>query len=144
MLVRRPTVTVDVAGVKIGAGHPVVVQSMTNTDTADADATAARFARYGINVAALHPDPLECVDSVWMWCPNVPPGYSVTWAPGGANDSTYAATSGKSHGSNGPAVAMTGVMLQRRGEIGGRDRDLVDVADDREREDTAVEQPPAR
>jgi (E)-4-hydroxy-3-methylbut-2-enyl-diphosphate synthase len=41
---RRPTVTVDVAGVKIGAGHPVVVQSMTNTDTADADATALQVA----------------------------------------------------------------------------------------------------
>jgi (E)-4-hydroxy-3-methylbut-2-enyl-diphosphate synthase len=44
MVVRRPTVTVDVAGVKIGAGHPVVVQSMTNTDTADADATALQVA----------------------------------------------------------------------------------------------------
>jgi (E)-4-hydroxy-3-methylbut-2-enyl-diphosphate synthase len=41
---RRPTVTVDVAGVRIGAGHPVVVQSMTNTDTADADATALQVA----------------------------------------------------------------------------------------------------
>src|SRR4249920_760682 len=44
MVARRPTVTVDVAGVKIGAGHPVVVQSMTNTDTADADATALQVA----------------------------------------------------------------------------------------------------
>src|SRR6476646_10776820 len=44
MVNRRPTVTVDVAGVKIGAGHPVVVQSMTNTDTADADATALQVA----------------------------------------------------------------------------------------------------
>jgi (E)-4-hydroxy-3-methylbut-2-enyl-diphosphate synthase len=43
-MTRRPTVTVDVAGVKIGAGHPVVVQSMTNTDTADADATALQVA----------------------------------------------------------------------------------------------------
>jgi (E)-4-hydroxy-3-methylbut-2-enyl-diphosphate synthase len=41
---RRPTVTVDVAGVKIGSGHPVVVQSMTNTDTADADGTALQVA----------------------------------------------------------------------------------------------------
>lgn len=36
---RRETVTVDVGGVRIGSRHPVVVQSMTNTDTADADAT---------------------------------------------------------------------------------------------------------
>jgi (E)-4-hydroxy-3-methylbut-2-enyl-diphosphate synthase len=37
---RRPTPTVDVGGVPVGSAHPVVVQSMTNTDTADADATA--------------------------------------------------------------------------------------------------------
>ncbi|MFN8622616.1 MAG: flavodoxin-dependent (E)-4-hydroxy-3-methylbut-2-enyl-diphosphate synthase [Chloroflexota bacterium] len=43
--VRRRTVTVDVGGVKVGADHPVVVQSMTNTDTADADATAIQVAR---------------------------------------------------------------------------------------------------
>jgi len=37
---RRPTPTVNVGGVLVGSAHPVVVQSMTNTDTADADATA--------------------------------------------------------------------------------------------------------
>ena len=42
---RRATVTVDVGGVKVGSSHPVVVQSMTNTDTADADATAIQVAR---------------------------------------------------------------------------------------------------
>ena len=42
---RRPTATVDVGGVPVGSGHPVVVQSMTNTDTADADATAIQVAR---------------------------------------------------------------------------------------------------
>jgi (E)-4-hydroxy-3-methylbut-2-enyl-diphosphate synthase len=36
---RRKTVTVDVGGVKIGSGHPIAVQSMTNTDTADVAAT---------------------------------------------------------------------------------------------------------
>jgi (E)-4-hydroxy-3-methylbut-2-enyl-diphosphate synthase len=43
--VRRPTTTVDVGGVKVGSAHPIVVQSMTNTDTADADATALQVAR---------------------------------------------------------------------------------------------------
>jgi (E)-4-hydroxy-3-methylbut-2-enyl-diphosphate synthase len=43
--VRRATVTVDVGGVPIGSAHPVVVQSMTNTDTADPDATAIQVAR---------------------------------------------------------------------------------------------------
>jgi (E)-4-hydroxy-3-methylbut-2-enyl-diphosphate synthase len=37
---RRRTVTVVVGGVNVGAGAPIVVQSMTNTDTADAIATA--------------------------------------------------------------------------------------------------------
>src|SRR3954452_2973343 len=32
---RRKTVAVNVAGVKVGGSHPIVVQSMTNTDTAD-------------------------------------------------------------------------------------------------------------
>ena len=42
---RRPTPSVDVGGVLVGSAHPVVVQSMTNTDTADADATAIQVAR---------------------------------------------------------------------------------------------------
>ncbi len=38
-LSRRPSVAVDVGGVTVGGGAPVVVQSMTNTDTADVAAT---------------------------------------------------------------------------------------------------------
>jgi (E)-4-hydroxy-3-methylbut-2-enyl-diphosphate synthase len=45
MIERRQTVSVDVGGVLIGSGHPIVVQSMTNTDTADADATAIQVAQ---------------------------------------------------------------------------------------------------
>jgi len=41
---RRATVVTDVGGVKIGGSHPVVVQSMTNTDTADAASTVAQVA----------------------------------------------------------------------------------------------------
>ena len=44
---RRKAVVVDVGCVKVGGAHPIVVQSMTNTDTADVDATAAQ-------VRALH------------------------------------------------------------------------------------------
>jgi (E)-4-hydroxy-3-methylbut-2-enyl-diphosphate synthase len=36
---RRQSVAVNVGGVKVGGNNPVVVQSMTNTDTADAQAT---------------------------------------------------------------------------------------------------------
>jgi len=42
---RRQAVVVDVGGVKVGGTHPIVVQSMTNTDTADVDATAGKCAR---------------------------------------------------------------------------------------------------
>ncbi len=41
---RRTTVTVAVGGVQVGSAHPVVVQSMTNTDTADAAGTARQIA----------------------------------------------------------------------------------------------------
>jgi (E)-4-hydroxy-3-methylbut-2-enyl-diphosphate synthase len=42
---RRRSVAVDVGGVVVGGGHAIVVQSMTNTDTADADGTALQIAR---------------------------------------------------------------------------------------------------
>jgi (E)-4-hydroxy-3-methylbut-2-enyl-diphosphate synthase len=41
---RRRTVTTIVGGVPIGSEHPIVVQSMTNTDTGDVEATAAQVA----------------------------------------------------------------------------------------------------
>ena len=41
---RRSSVAVDVGGVIVGGGAPVVVQSMTNTDTADIDATVRQVA----------------------------------------------------------------------------------------------------
>ncbi len=41
---RRKAVTVSVGGVPVGSGHPIVVQSMTNTDTANAEATAHQVA----------------------------------------------------------------------------------------------------
>jgi (E)-4-hydroxy-3-methylbut-2-enyl-diphosphate synthase len=44
MIERRRTTTVDVGGVPVGSGHPIVVQSMTNTDTADASGTAEQVA----------------------------------------------------------------------------------------------------
>jgi (E)-4-hydroxy-3-methylbut-2-enyl-diphosphate synthase len=43
-IARRTTPTVKVGGVAIGGDHPVVVQSMTNTDTEDIKATAQQVA----------------------------------------------------------------------------------------------------
>jgi len=36
---RRVSVAVNIGGVKVGGNHPIVVQSMTNTDTADVAST---------------------------------------------------------------------------------------------------------
>jgi (E)-4-hydroxy-3-methylbut-2-enyl-diphosphate synthase len=41
---RHQTIAVSVGGVKVGGGAPVVVQSMTNTDTADIAATVSQVA----------------------------------------------------------------------------------------------------
>ena len=41
---RHKTVAVDVGGVVVGGGAPIVVQSMTNTDTADVEATTRQVA----------------------------------------------------------------------------------------------------
>ena len=43
--VRKKTKTIHVGSVPVGGGHPVVVQSMTNTDTRDVDATVAQIKR---------------------------------------------------------------------------------------------------
>ena len=43
-LTRRQTVTAVIGGVPVGSGHPIVVQSMTNTDTADVPATVRQVA----------------------------------------------------------------------------------------------------
>ena len=43
-LTRRHTVTATIGGIRVGSDHPVLVQSMTNTDTADVQATAQQVA----------------------------------------------------------------------------------------------------
>jgi len=43
-ITRRNTPTTLVGGVPVGSAYPIVVQSMTNTDTADAPATALQVA----------------------------------------------------------------------------------------------------
>jgi (E)-4-hydroxy-3-methylbut-2-enyl-diphosphate synthase len=42
---RRPSTAVNVGAVTVGGGAPIVVQSMTNTDTADIDATVTQVAQ---------------------------------------------------------------------------------------------------
>jgi (E)-4-hydroxy-3-methylbut-2-enyl-diphosphate synthase len=66
-LPRRRTRRVDVAGVAIGGGSPVVVQSMTNTDTADVFATAAQvtqLARAGSEIVRITVNTRQAADAV--------------------------------------------------------------------------------
>src|SRR5882757_7041173 len=64
---RRKSVSVDVGGVKVGGGAPVVVQSMTNTDTADVEGTArqvAALARAGSEIVRITVDRDEAAAAV--------------------------------------------------------------------------------
>jgi (E)-4-hydroxy-3-methylbut-2-enyl-diphosphate synthase len=57
--VRRMSLPVEVGGVVVGGGAPVVVQSMTNTDTSDVEATAeqvAALARAGSEIVRITVD----------------------------------------------------------------------------------------
>src|SRR5262249_14404217 len=66
-LARRKSVAVNVGQVKVGGGAPIVVQSMTNTDTADAEATAqqvAALARTGSELVRITVDRDEAAAAV--------------------------------------------------------------------------------
>jgi (E)-4-hydroxy-3-methylbut-2-enyl-diphosphate synthase len=64
---RRQSVAVDVGGVTVGGDAPIVVQSMTNTDTADVAATAAQvaaLARAGSEIVRITVDRDEAAAAV--------------------------------------------------------------------------------
>jgi (E)-4-hydroxy-3-methylbut-2-enyl-diphosphate synthase len=64
---RHKTVGVDVGGVMVGGGAPIVVQSMTNTDTADVEGTArqvAALARAGSELVRITVDRDEAAAAV--------------------------------------------------------------------------------
>ncbi len=64
---RHRTVAVDVGGVTVGGQAPIVVQSMTNTDTADVEATArqvAALARAGSEIVRITVDRDEAAAAV--------------------------------------------------------------------------------
>jgi (E)-4-hydroxy-3-methylbut-2-enyl-diphosphate synthase len=67
MLSRRHATPVRIGNVTIGGGAPVVVQSMTNTDTADINATAAQvaaLARAGSELVRITVDRAEAAAAV--------------------------------------------------------------------------------
>ena len=79
---RRATAVVDVGGVKVGGDHPIVVQSMTNTDTADTQSTVnqvmalaragSELVRVTVNTeeaAAAVPKIADCLDKFGVRVP---------------------------------------------------------------------------
>src|SRR5215471_11297436 len=79
---RRATPTVDIAGVKVGGNQPIVVQSMTNTDTADSTSTVnqvmalanagSELVRVTVNTeeaAAAVPRIVDCLDKFGVRVP---------------------------------------------------------------------------
>lgn len=64
---RQTTVAVPVGKVRVGGGNPIVVQSMTNTDTADVDSTVeqvAALARAGSEIVRITVDRDESAAAV--------------------------------------------------------------------------------
>src|SRR5437764_12515942 len=64
---RRKSVAVDVGGVMVGGGAPIVVQSMTNTHSADIEATTrqvAALARAGSEIVRITVDREEAAAAV--------------------------------------------------------------------------------
>src|SRR5262245_52685393 len=64
---RRASIPVDVGGVIVGGSAPIVVQSMTNTDTADVEATTrqtADLARAGSEIVRITVDRDESAKAV--------------------------------------------------------------------------------
>ncbi len=79
---RRAAAVVDVAGVKVGGNYPIVVQSMTNTDTADVTGTVnqvmalaragSELVRVTVNTeqaAAAVPKIVDCLDKFGVRVP---------------------------------------------------------------------------
>ncbi len=79
---RRRAVVVDVGGVKVGGEHPIVVQSMTNTDTADVTGTAnqimalakagSELVRVTVNTEEAAAAVPKIVDTLKLYGVNVP------------------------------------------------------------------------
>ena len=67
MINRKKTHAVNVNGIIIGGSNPIVVQSMTNTDTADVDGTVAQviaLAEAGSELVRITVDKIEAAQAV--------------------------------------------------------------------------------
>ena len=81
-IIRRASVAVNVGGVKVGSAYPIVVQSMTNTDTADVTGTVnqvmalakagSELVRVTVNTEAAAAAVPKIVDTLHMFGMRVP------------------------------------------------------------------------
>src|SRR6202046_3924439 len=81
-ITRRQSVAVNIGGVKVGGSNPIVVQSMTNTDTADVTATVnqimalaragSELVRVTVNTEAAAAAVPKIVDTLNMFGMRVP------------------------------------------------------------------------
>ena len=81
-IIRRASVAVNVGGVKVGSAYPIVVQSMTNTDTADVTGTVnqvmalaragSELVRVTVNTEAAAAAVPKIVDTLNMFGVRVP------------------------------------------------------------------------
>src|SRR5712675_2428700 len=79
---RRHSIAVNIAGVRVGGSHPIVVQSMTNTDTADVTGTVnqvmalakagSELVRVTVNTEAAAAAVPKIVDTLNMFGVRVP------------------------------------------------------------------------
>src|SRR5580692_582147 len=79
---RRTSVAVNVGGVRVGGANPIVVQSMTNTDTADVTSTVnqvmalakagSELVRVTVNTEAAAAAVPKIVDTLNMFGVNIP------------------------------------------------------------------------
>jgi len=67
MITREKTKVVHIGGVPIGGGHPIVIQSMTNTDTRDSVATIAQIqdlVKAGCEIVRVAVPDIEAADAL--------------------------------------------------------------------------------
>ena len=65
--IRKKTKVLHIGGVSIGGEHPIAIQSMTNTDTCDAEATLAQIkalAARGCDIVRITVPTLEAADTI--------------------------------------------------------------------------------
>ena len=75
MMMRRQTTTIHIGDVPIGSDHPVVIQSMTNTDTRNTEATLAQIRKLAdagcqiVRVAVLDQEAAEALRTICQQSP---------------------------------------------------------------------------